>query len=91
MLRASTFFLSTIFLGAAVFLGGCGKTADNATQKHAEPAGGERKGHGAGQTAPSEKPAGLSAEDRALAEKQGTCPVTGQPLGSMGKPVKVGV
>lgn len=32
----------------------------------------------------------LSAEDRALAEAQGTCPVlTGSRLGSMGKPVKV--
>lgn len=33
----------------------------------------------------------LSAEDRALAEKQRTCPVTGELLGSMGKPVKVSV
>lgn len=31
----------------------------------------------------------LSAEDRALAEKQRTCPVTDEPLGSMGAPVKV--
>jgi hypothetical protein len=35
--------------------------------------------------------AGLSAEDRALAEKQKICPVSGQPLGSMGVPVKVTV
>ena len=35
--------------------------------------------------------ASLSAEDRALAEKQKICPVTGQPLGSMGTPVKVTV
>jgi hypothetical protein len=33
----------------------------------------------------------LSAEDRALAEKQRVCPVTGELLGSMGKPVKVTV
>lgn len=35
--------------------------------------------------------ASLSAEDRALAEKQGTCPVTGEALGSMGEPIKVDV
>lgn len=33
----------------------------------------------------------LSPEDRALAEKQKTCPVSGQPLGAMGKPYKVTV
>ena len=40
------------------------------------------------------KPAGLaelSPEDRAAAEKQKICPVSGEPLGSMGKPVKVTV
>jgi hypothetical protein len=31
----------------------------------------------------------LSPEDRALAEAQKTCPVTDQPLGSMGVPIKV--
>jgi hypothetical protein len=33
----------------------------------------------------------LSPEDRALAEKQKTCPVTDEPLGSMGTPIKVTV
>ncbi len=33
----------------------------------------------------------LAAEDRAAAEKQKVCPVSGQPLGSMGTPVKVTV
>ncbi len=33
----------------------------------------------------------LSAEDRAAAEKQKTCPVGGEPLGSMGAPFKVAV
>jgi YHS domain-containing protein len=33
----------------------------------------------------------LSEEDRALAEKQEACPVSGQPLGSMGTPYKVTV
>ena len=31
----------------------------------------------------------LSAEDQALADKQKICPVGGEPLGSMGTPVKV--
>ena len=31
----------------------------------------------------------LSPQDRALAEKQKTCPVSGEPLGAMGKPYKV--
>jgi|GEM_PF-1583348 len=31
----------------------------------------------------------LSAEDRALAQKQAVCPVSKEPLGSMGKPVKL--
>jgi YHS domain-containing protein len=31
----------------------------------------------------------LRPEDRALAEKQGTCPVSGEKLGSMGTPFKV--
>jgi Cu(I)/Ag(I) efflux system membrane fusion protein len=30
----------------------------------------------------------LSAADRALAKAQGTCPVSDEPLGSMGTPVK---
>jgi hypothetical protein len=33
----------------------------------------------------------LPAEDRALAEKQKICPVSDEPLGSMGVPVKVTV
>lgn len=31
----------------------------------------------------------LSPADRTLAEKQETCPVSGEPLGAMGKPYKV--
>jgi hypothetical protein len=39
----------------------------------------------------TEAMAQLPAEDRALAEKQKTCPVSDQALGSMGKPIKVAV
>jgi YHS domain-containing protein len=33
----------------------------------------------------------LSEEDRRLAEAQRTCPVSGEPLGSMGVPIKLTV
>jgi hypothetical protein len=33
----------------------------------------------------------LSTEDRALAEKQKICPVSGEPLGAMGAPKKISV
>ena len=35
--------------------------------------------------------ASLSTEDRALAEKQKICPVSGEPLGGMGAPKKISV
>ncbi len=48
--------------------------------------------HGHADTAEiAEQLAKLSPEDRAAAEKQKTCPVTGEPLGSMGVPPKVTV
>lgn len=66
----------------------------------AKPAEGGHEGHdhaGHDHGAKAKTPEGLeglaelSPEDRALAEKQETCPVTGEKLGSMGKPVKVTV
>jgi YHS domain-containing protein len=78
-----------------------------AAQTAAAPAAQEGEQGGAGHTGAEgqmkmdmgEKPdakiaaslAQLSEEDRALAEKQRICPVSGQPLGSMGVPVKVTV
>ena len=50
----------------------------------------EHSGH-AGHGEYEEELSQLSADDRALAEKQKVCPVTGQALGSMGKPYKVTV
>lgn len=37
----------------------------------------------------AENLAKLSAEDRKLAEAQGVCPITGDPLGALGVPVKI--
>jgi Cu(I)/Ag(I) efflux system membrane fusion protein len=54
----------------------------------------EHEGHEGSGAAKSGSPTGLaelSAEDRALAEKQRICPVSGDLLGSMGKPYKVTV
>ncbi len=42
-------------------------------------------------TNPTVKTDGLSPEDRALVERQKTCPVTGKPLGSMGTPERLEV
>jgi YHS domain-containing protein len=47
--------------------------------------------HGEMSTEVEEALAELSPEDRAAAEKQKTCPVSGDPLGSMGAPYKVTV
>lgn len=58
---------------------------DHAGHDHAMP---ETQGEQAEHAAALAK---LSPEDRALAEKQKVCPVSGEPLGSMGKPYKVNV
>lgn len=63
----------------------------------AKPADGDHAGHDHAGHKPAAKAeeleglAELSPEDRALAEKQDICPVTGEKLGSMGKPYKVTV
>jgi hypothetical protein len=41
------------------------------------------------QTGHADGLAGLSSADRALAEEQKVCPVSGQPLGSHGTPTKI--
>ena len=87
MFRASTLCSLLILSGAAILLAGCGKTPDKPTAK--EPAGAAKTAPDAGAAAPGEKPAALTAEDRALIAKQKVCPVTGAELGSMGDPVKV--
>jgi hypothetical protein len=61
---------------------------EQAASGQAEPA------KGAGEAAAgdyAEALAQLSSEDRVLAEKQKVCPVSGKPLGSMGKPIKITV
>lgn len=80
---------------------GCAKTAPapadgpsvpaadaHAQRDHAKSA--EQEGPGADDEV-AKAMASLSPEDRAAAEKQRVCLVTGEPLGSMGAPIKVTV
>lgn len=76
-----------LFLVPLVFAAGCG----GSSVKHEPGIAPE-----AGQANPADSDvskalAKLSPEDRKLAEKQRVCPVSGEPLGSMGVPVKVTV
>ena len=60
---------------------------DSAHGGHEAPEHADHSGHGQY----AEAMAKLSPADRALAEKQEVCPVSGEPLGSMGTPYKVTV
>jgi YHS domain-containing protein len=97
--------LWTVALAAVVAVSGCGSstphsqekpktTAPSDNQAQEKPAGQEQRAGHEGHddtTGPNALPglAELSAEDRAAAEKQRVCPVSGDLLGAMGKPVKV--
>jgi len=96
--------LSTVTgLGLSIaFLTGCGQPAGKSApgkpapptapaEKKAEAPKPEPKAAESGKEAMPEGLAALPEADRALAEKQKVCPVSGEPLGSMGKPVKVEV
>lgn len=88
-------WICSAFLIVATTFGisGCGTSA----KSPAPEAGHERATHDHGAhdhgdaTEIAEQLAKLSPADRALAEVQKTCPVTGEPLGSMGVPLKVAV
>ena len=65
---------------------------DHASHDHGDHAGHDHGDHAHGGDPDVAKAmASLSAQDRAAAEKQKTCPVTDEPLGSMGAPIKVSV
>jgi hypothetical protein len=95
--------LVLIGLGLAVVIAGCGPSGGKGPAKTTSPSGAapqkpaetpkpaESKQAEAGAEALPEGLAELSEADRALAEKQKVCPVSGELLGSMGKPVKVTV
>jgi YHS domain-containing protein len=79
-MRATWFLSALSLLGLAVWLGGCSHEGGPAP---APPA--------ASQPDPSEGLKQLDEADRQLAEKQKFCPVSGELLGSMGKPYKTTV
>ena len=99
MLRAAIFVSLLAIAGFSVALSGCGRQAESppaqpASQPEASSAGEHEHGEHAQHEGHSEYEDALSQlsdADRSLAEKQKTCPVSGQPLGSMGKPYKLTV
>jgi YHS domain-containing protein/predicted small lipoprotein YifL len=80
-------------LGLIVALSGCGSKAQQEKPK-TPPTEKSAPAKATDQTGPADAPEGLaqlSAEDRAAAEKQRVCPVSGDVLGAMDKPYKVTV
>jgi hypothetical protein len=74
----------------AVAIAGCSGSAETPTNtaEKAEPAGHAEHDHNAKISAEMAK---LSPPDRELAMKQAVCVVSGEPLGSMGAPIKIDV
>jgi YHS domain-containing protein len=93
------FLLASMLFSTAAAMTGCTGSADKQDPKKpaAAPAAGRGgdKAHADAKAADKadETPglAQLSVEDRVLAEKQKVCPVSGEPLGAMAKPVKITV
>jgi hypothetical protein len=69
----------------ALAVAGCGSNNQPAQVEHH----GDDRAHDADEKERQESFAKLSPEDRALAEAQGYCAVTSEPLGSMGPPLKL--
>jgi hypothetical protein len=81
------FWFASLLVIAGVVCAGCNQaTTDNAATSESEVAP-------LSETSPeiSEALLALSEEDRALAQKQKTCPVSNEDLGSMGTPPKLEV
>lgn len=78
----------------AVAIVGCSQSSDSetASSNNSTSPGDEHTDHDHGSMAGMEKGLSeLSEADRAAAMKQHVCPVTGEMLGTMGKPIKVTV
>lgn len=87
--------VGAILAASIALAAGC---SDSSSQAAHQPAahGDDHAGHmhgpiDTGDAAIAEALAQLSPEDRAAARRQKICPVSGEPLGSMGAPVKVHV
>lgn len=93
MSRTSMLLAFLVTLVITVGLSGCGSSTESTTAPapdQSQPKGRDHADHG-GHSEYAEAFAELSQPDRALAEKQKVCPVSGEPLGSMGRPYKVTV
>ncbi len=101
MFRAIHSFLLLVALTSAVWLSGCDSSVESdqptptstssGGHDHGDPDHGDHAHGDVEDGSVAEQFAKLSAEDRTLAMRQKTCPVTDEPLGSMGSPIKVRV
>ena len=89
MTLQSLFTSAAVLVVTAGFIGCAQENAPEAEQENGATA--VRENEAAADPEVEKALAQLSAEDRALAEAQEVCPVTGEPLGSMGKPEKITV
>ena len=88
------FAACSAFLVTAVGVWGCSKTSNKAVSTATPSTESQAKEASSGDTANAEITAAfakLPAADRALAEKQKICPVSGEALGTMGAPLKMEV
>lgn len=76
-----------LFVAGVVVLAGCGGGPGTSAKKD----GGKPKAAAGADSEIRAALGKLSPEDQKLASAQATCPVTGEPLGSMGVPPKVTV
>ena len=97
MSRLAYVFSCCAVLATAVWLSGCDTAAEAEPSKSEAGSGhddhaGHNPGDGDSDHSEIEKAlAKLSPADRAAAERQKTCPVIGELLGSMGRPIKLSV
>jgi YHS domain-containing protein len=97
MWRGYVLCISLVAVGVVLAAGGCGASGttgaspSSETKNRTQPESGQTNSEAApaAEAPPPEGLKELSAEDRAAAEKQRVCPVSGELLGSMGKPVKI--
>lgn len=80
--------LVALVLGVGLFAGGCGSSGNNTSNNSSAASGTSAKKSAEAVQAMPKGLAELSPSDRALAEKQKICPVSGEALGGMGKPYK---
>ena len=94
MLRTTLATAVVLVIPVASTLFGCGKstTQSQSPQKmEAQNQNADATAQGSQDPKITAELAKLTAEDRVLATKQKTCPVTGELLGSMGAPIKIDV